>query len=144
MEKKEYSRLVKKNSTKEHVLKNCLTSFLVGGIVGVIGEFLVNFYSIFNITKNEATTWMLITLIFFACLFTALGFFDDLVTKFRCGLIIPITGFAHSVMSCMLDYKKDGLVCGVGSNTFKLAGSVLLYGMVAGFLLALIKVLIYG
>ena len=76
---------------------------------------------------------MIITLIFIASLFTALGFFDKLVNFCRCGLIIPITGFAHSMTSSSLDYKKEGPIYGIGSNMFKLAGSVLLYGVFAAW-----------
>jgi stage V sporulation protein AC len=79
-----------------------------------------------------------------ACLFTALGFFDNWVTKAKAGLIIPTTGFAHSVASAALDYKRDGLVTGVGANIFKLAGSVILYGIVSAFFLSVLGVIIYG
>ena len=87
---------------------------------------------------------MIIIFIFFACLFTSLGFFDKLVTKFKCGLIIPITGFAHSVMSSSLDSKNEGLIYGIGSNMFKLAGSVIIYGIVSAFVFGLVRYLIGG
>jgi stage V sporulation protein AC len=77
-----------------------------------------------------------------ACLFTGLGFFDNWVSKYKCGLIIPTTGFAHSIMSSNLDYKNDGLITGLGSNCFRLAGSVILYGMISGFIMGVIKVII--
>ena len=75
---------------------------------------------------------------------TGIGFFDDWVCKVKCGLIIPTTGFAHSMTSCALEYKKAGLITGVGANFFKLAGSVLLYGIISSFFLCLIKVVFYG
>ena len=87
---------------------------------------------------------MIITLIFLACLFTALGFFDNFVHFGRMGVIIPITGFAHSMQSAALDYKKEGLVCGIGSNIFKLAGSVILYGIVSAYIVGIIRFLIGG
>lgn len=85
--------------------------------------------------RNDAATIMIVTFIFLASLFTALGFFDKLVTKFRCGLLIPITGFAHSMTSSALDYKKEGPIYGIGSNMFKLAGSVIIYGIVSAWFL---------
>jgi stage V sporulation protein AC len=68
-------------------------------------------------------------IIFVGSFLTALGVFDSLVSKAKCGLIVPTTGFAHSIASSALDYKKDGLITGLGANFFKLAGSVILYGI---------------
>ena len=87
---------------------------------------------------------MIITLIFIASLFTALGFFDKLVEIFKCGLLIPITGFAHSMTSCSMDYRKEGPIYGIGSNMFKLAGSVILYGVLAAWFFGMIRYLIGG
>ena len=75
---------------------------------------------------------------------TALGKFDNWVTKAKCGLIIPTTGFAHSVQSAALDYKKEGFITGIGANMFKLAGSVILFGIVSSFFLVLLRVMLYG
>ena len=84
-----------------------------------------------------------IILIVFASFLTAIGKFDKYVEKFKCGLIIPTTGFAHSVQSASLDYKKEGLITGVGTNFFKLAGSVIVYGIVVSFFLSIIKVILW-
>ena len=77
-------------------------------------------------------------------MFTGLGFFDNWVLKCRCGLIIPTTGFAHSVTSSAMDYKEDGLITGLGANFFKLAGSVILYGIIDSFILVIVRVIISG
>ena len=82
--------------------------------------------------------------IVFASLCTALGFFDKWVTKFKCGLLIPITGFAHSLTSAAIEYKNEGLILGIGSNIFKLAGSVILYGIVSVYIFGLLRVFILG
>ena len=111
--------------------------------MGVIGNFLIEFYSyILEIPKSDASIFMIITLIFFGTLFTALGFFDKWVNFARCGLIIPITGFAHSMMSAALEYRKEGLVTGIGANIFKLAGTVILYGVVSAYIFGLIRLVI--
>ncbi len=75
---------------------------------------------------------------------TAIGKFDNWVSKAKCGLIIPTTGFAHSVQSAALDYKRDGLITGIGSNMFKLAGSVIVYGIISSFFLIILKAMLYG
>lgn len=102
--------------------------------MGVLGQFLLDLYSyLLNIPTKQASVFMIITLIFLSCLFTGLGFFDKLVNFAKCGLIIPITGFAHSMMSSTLEYKKEGIVTGMGANMFKLAGTVIMCGVVSAY-----------
>lgn len=145
MSKNVYKKIVDNNKSKETRLRNAFISFVTGGFIGIIAEFLIEFYSYyFEISSKDASTFMIVTLIFFASLFTALGFFDNFVSFARCGLIIPITGFAHSMMSAGLEYKREGLVYGIGSNIFKLAGSVILYGVVSAWFFGTIRYLIGG
>ena len=77
-------------------------------------------------------------------LFTCLGFFDKLFQFAKCGFIIPITGFAHAMMSATLEYKKEGMITGIGANMFKLAGSVIIFGVVSAYVFGLIRLLIFG
>ena len=145
MEKKEYNQIVKKYTIQSDKYKNAIIAFLIGGIMGIIGNLLVDFYSyIFDISTTIATSIMIITLVFMGCLLTCLGFFDKWVNFAKCGLIIPITGFAHAMMSAALDYKREGLVTGIGMNMFKLAGSVIIYGIVSAYLFGLIRIFIGG
>ena len=117
--------------------------FVVGGLIGALGNFLIELYSyLFEISRNDSAIFMIITLIFLACLLTAIGVFDTFVKTGKMGVIIPITGFAHSMQSAILDYKNEGFVYGFGSNIFKLAGSVILYGVVASYFFALIRYLL--
>ena len=145
MNKDEYKKLVDRLTPKENKTKNAIVAFLVGGLVGVLAEVVaVVIMECFATSRVEAYQWTCLIVIFVACLFTALGFFDHWVTKAKAGLILPTTGFAHSVMSASLDYKRDGFITGIGSNFFKLAGSVILYGIVSAFFFAVLGVLIYG
>ena len=145
MKKEEYSALVKRLSPKEPKLKNAIVAFLVGGLVGFIGEVIVHILmESFGLSRVDSCAWLAFILILFASFMTAIGKFDDWVAKAKCGLIIPTTGFAHSVQSSALDYKKDGFITGIGSNVFKLAGSGILYGIVSAFFLVLLKVMFYG
>lgn len=145
MDRFEYKKIVDRHKPKENRVANLVISFLVGGFIGVLSVFLTDFYSmILDISSKDASSYMIVTLIFFACLFTALGFFDKWVNFARCGLIIPITGFAHSLMSAALEFKKEGLVYGIGSNMFKLAGSVIVYGIVSAFIFSIIRLFIMG
>lgn len=145
MEKKLYNKIVMNHKPKEHRVKNAFISFVVGGIVGLIGQLLVELYSYYlNISTSDASIFMIITLIFLASLFTALGFFDKLVNFCRCGLIIPITGFAHSMTSAAIEFKREGYVTGLGANIFKLAGTVILYGIVSAYIFGIIRFFIFG
>lgn len=145
MEKKEYKKIVDRHKPTETRVQNAIISFLVGGLVGVIGQGLIDFYSSWlEISTKDASVFMLVTLVFVASLFTALGFFDKWVTFAKCGLIIPITGFAHSMTSAGIEYRREGPIYGLGMNIFKLAGSVILYGIVAAWFFGTIRYLLMG
>ena len=140
-----YNKLVKKICPKEDKLKNIIISFLSGGLIGLFGQFLSTFYqNILSISNQNAVSLVIVTLIFIASLLTALGVFDNLVTIFKCGLIIPITGFAHSMTSAAIEHKKEGLVTGIGNNIFKLAGTVIMYGVVSAVVFGTIRYLVFG
>ena len=145
MQKEKYKKLVDKHMPKEKLLKNGAISFLVGGFMGFLGQLLIELYSYYlNVSTKDASTFMLITFIFVGCLFTALGFFDNWVKWARCGLIVPITGFAHSMMSTSLEYRREGLIAGLGSNMFKLAGSVIMFGVVSAYVFGILRLIIMG
>ena len=133
-----YNKIIKEVIPKENIFLNALTSFLFGGLIGIIGQMYLFLLSNLGFSYKESTSILIITFIFVASLLTGLGIFDELVKKFKCALIIPITGFSHAVTSSMIEYKHEGLVPGIGSNTFKLAGSVIVYGIVSSFLIGFI------
>ena len=142
MDKKRYKQIIDKNTPKPDKITNALVSFLVGGALGALGELLLRTYSLWlNLPRKESGVLVTLTFITIASVLTALGVFDVLVAKVKAGLIIPITGFAHSITSSIIDYKREGLL-NMGSNAFKLAGSVILYGIVSAVILTLIKVLL--
>lgn len=145
MNKDDYKKLVDEFTPKENKLKNAIIAFFVGGLIGVLGQITVEvLMGVFPLELKEAYSWLCIILIGVASLFTALGFFDNWVSKVKAGLILPTTGFAHSITSAALDYKNDGYITGLGSNFFKLAGSVLLYGIIAAFFMSIVGVVIFG
>ena len=145
MEKKKYLDLVNKHTPKENVFNNVITAFLVGGLMGLIGQALVDIYSyIFNIPFQQASIFMIVTLIFIGCLLTCFGFFDKVIHRARCGLLVPITGFANAIMSATLEYKKEGFITGIGANMFKIAGSVIVFGVVSAYIFGLVRLMIGG
>ena len=145
MEDKLYKKIADFHKAKEKRFKNAVIAFVVGGLVGLLGEGIIEFICyFFHESRANAQVFMSVILIFIASLLTALGFFDKLVTKCKCGLLIPITGFAHYMTSAALDYRKEGPIYGLGSNIFKLAGSVILYGVVSAWLFGMIRYFIGG
>ena len=145
MNKERYKELTSKIVPEENKTKNGIIAFLTGGLIGFLGQVIVTVLkNNFNVAHKDATTIMIVILIFLASLSTAMGFFDNLVSKARAGLIVPITGFAHAMTSSMIDYKKEGLVTGIGSNAFKLTGSVILYGVLSAYVFGIVRYLFFG
>lgn len=143
MKNSRYDKIADQHKAEETRGRNAVLAFVVGGIVGLLGEAIIEILmSCFHISRSDSSTFMIMIMIFVASLCTALGFFDKLVTKFKCGLLIPITGFAHSMTSAALDYKNEGPIYGLGANMFKLAGSVILYGVVSAWFFGMIRYLI--
>ena len=140
-----YNDLVLKYTPKEDRLKNAIVTVLCGGILGSLSELLLRCYKIwFNIPRKEASVMVILSLIIIASILTAFGVFDTCVSKLKSALIIPITGFAHSMTSAALEYRKEGLVLGIGANIFKLAGTVILYGIVSVYLFGIIRLIFIG
>ena len=140
-----YNDLVLKYTPKEDRLKNAIVTFLCGGILGSLSELLLRCYKIwFNIPRKEASVMVILSLIIIASILTAFGVFDTCVSKLKSALIIPITGFAHSMTSAALEYRQEGLVLGIGANIFKLAGTVILYGIVSVYLFGIIRLIFIG
>ncbi len=141
----EYQKLVKEYLPKKKVLKNAIITFIAGGIMGISSELLLELYQIlFNMPRKESGILVILTLIIVASILTGIGIFDVLVSKLKSALIIPITGFSHSITSAALEYKNEGLILGIGSNIFKLAGTVLLYGIVSVYFFGIIRLIIGG
>lgn len=140
MKLKEYKKIVDKNSKKEDKFMNIIIAFFVGGLMGVIGQGLVTILEkCFYMPLNECYMYTMIFFVITSSLLTGFGFFDKIVSFAKCGLIVPTTGFAHAMTSAAMDHESEGPIKGIGSNIFKMTGSVILYGLVAAFFLALIK-----
>lgn len=133
IDKKEYKKYAKARAPKSPVIKNCIKAFLVGGLICTIGQVLLNVYSeLCGLDEESAGTLVSVSLIFAAVLLTAIGVFDRIAKHAGAGTLVPITGFANSVVSPAIDSKAEGFVLGVGSKIFTVAGPVLLYGILAG------------
>lgn len=140
MDRKEYDQLAEELKPSGHKVKNAFNAFLYGGVMGAIAQGVLEFYmNLYQCSQKEATPMMTITLVFVACLLTGLGLYDNIAKHAGAGTFIPITGFANSMASSALDCKSEGLVYGIGSNMFKLGGTVITYGIVSSSLLGVIR-----
>lgn len=142
---KKYKDYVDEISPKPSYIKNYIMAFLVGGIICMIGQGINDSYMNFlGLSKENAATWTSITLIFLGAFLTGLGVYDLIGKRAGAGSIIPITGFANSIVSPAMEFKREGYVMGVGANLFKIAGPVLAYGVgssiVFGFIYYIVKV----
>ncbi|AST97948.1 stage V sporulation protein AC [Shouchella clausii] len=142
-QQQEYQELHSSYEKKRPVLKNCIYAFFIGGFICLIGQCLhVFFYTNFNFTEKTAGNPTVAVLIFLATLMTGLGFYDRIAQIAGAGTAVPVTGFANSIASAAIEHRTEGYVLGVGGNMFKLAGSVIVFGTVAAFFIALIKTIL--
>ena len=145
-DKNQYKQYVEKMSPKPNYLKNSIMAFLVGGLICCIGQGINDFYmKIINLDKLAAASATSMSLIFLGSFLTGLGVYDLIGKRAGAGSIIPITGFANSIVSPAMEFKKEGYVTGVGANLFKIAGPVLVYGVstsiICGLLYYFIKLI---
>ncbi|MFX3646629.1 MAG: stage V sporulation protein AC [Paenibacillus sp.] len=139
MDEKEYKKVAKKHEPPRPILKNCLKAFLVGGTVCLIGQAIQEaFMAGFDMTSKEASNPTVAVMILISVILTCLGVYDKMAQWAGAGTAVPVTGFANSMCSAALEHRAEGLVLGVGANMFKLAGSVIVFGVVAAFVVGIV------
>lgn len=133
LDPKQYDEMVRRASPRSPVLKDCLWAFFVGGGICLLGEGLRNLYLIWY-DQELAGTLTSISLIFLAAVCTVLGWYQKLGAKAGAGSLVPITGFANSVVSPAVEFKAEGWVTGVGARIFAIAGPVIAFGTLASWI----------
>ena len=124
---KKYKKLIKLHTPPSTLGKDCLMAFLFGGALCLTGELFALLFKTLGSSAEDAYTWVTVTLIFISALLTTLGVFDKIARRAGAGTLVPVTGFANSVVSCALDTRSEGYVMGVGAKIFTVAGPVILY-----------------
>lgn len=133
IEKSTYRKYADAHAPSSPILKNCLWAFFVGGTICTLGQCLLIIYrDLVGMPQRDAGTLCSVSLIFLAALLSGLGLFEKIAKRAGGGTLVPITGFANSVVSPAIDSKAEGFVLGVGAKIFTVAGPVLLYGTLAG------------
>ncbi|MFC0188397.1 stage V sporulation protein AC [Fictibacillus aquaticus] len=139
-EQQQFAQKIKPLQPKPPLVKNCVKAFLTGGLICIIGQALMEFYmTFFNFTDKTAGNPTVATLILIASLLTGLGVYDKIGQFAGAGSVVPVTGFANAVTSAALEHRSEGLVLGVATNLFKLAGAVIVFGAVAAYILGMLR-----
>ena len=146
MDKKEYSKVVKKNSPNSKCTINCLKAFLIGGAICALGQGLTDLYMTLGLSKDDASTLCSVSLVFVGVLLTALHIYDNIAKHAGAGTLVPITGFANSMASPAIEFKSEGFITGLGAKMFVIAGPVIVYGVISaviyGAILFVIKLFV--
>ncbi len=138
-----YQQLQQKHELKRPILKNCIKAFFIGGLFCVVGQAVSYFYIYyFNFTEQSVGNPTVATMVFFSMLLTGFGVYDRIGQFAGAGSAVPVTGFGNAVISACIEHRTEGFVLGVGGNMFKLAGSVILFGVFSAFIVALVKTLL--
>lgn len=138
--KENYKQHIKPLQPNPPLLKNSFKAFLIGGSICMIGQGLQNFYmTFFNFSEKSAENPTLATLILIAAVLTGFGVYDKIGQFAGAGSLIPVTGFANALASSALEHKSEGVVLGIANNMFKLAGAVLVYGVVSAAIIGFIR-----
>lgn len=136
--KQEYLDYVDKKSPNSPILKNCFNAFWVGGLICSIGQIIFDFCKYKGLEETACSTIVSITLIGLAALLTALNIFNKIGKFAGAGSLVPITGFANSIVSPAIEYKSEGYVMGVGGKMFTVAGPVLVFGISTSVIVGII------
>ena len=139
--KKEYSVLVEETKPPTPLLKHMLSAFVVGGLICLIGQVFYELLALTELNDKDCVTVTLVILIFLGSLLTGLGVYDKIGKVAGAGSIVPISGFANSVVAPALEWKTEGYISGLAAKLFTLAEPVIVYGIAFSVLLGLLKYL---
>ena len=142
MTNKEYKTYVEKKSPNSNIGRNIIRAFIVGGLICIIGQFITNALKMRGYGQEEVAGITSLLMIFLGALFTGLNLYDDLGRFAGAGSIVPITGFANSIVSPAMEFKSEGYVMGIGGRMFVIAGPVLVYGISASIIAGIVYYLL--
>lgn len=139
----EYKGLSKQFTPKPTIVKNSVRAFVIGGLICALGQIMINLLIMGGVALTEAQTVTTAVLIFLGALLTGLGVYDEIGKFGGAGAFIPVTGFANSIVSPALEFKREGYVMGVGARLFMIAGPVLVYGIATSIVVGLIYYMLH-
>ncbi len=134
----EYKQMNKQAAPRSPVLKNCVLAFLVGGLICAVGQVVVELATGAGMAIKEARLLCSLTLIALSAVLTGLNVYDNIAKHAGAGTLVPITGFANSIVSPAIEFKSEGLVLGMAAKMFIIAGPVLVYGISTSIIYGLV------
>lgn len=134
---KEYEKYVKQVTPTHNLWLQMVKAFITGGIICCIGQFILNYAGSLGLDKQTAGSWCSLILVLLSVILTGIGVYPKIVKWGGAGALVPITGFANGVAAPAIEYKTEGQVFGIGCKIFTIAGPVILYGILASWLLGL-------
>lgn len=141
LNKKDYQKYAEKKIPKPTYFKNNIAAFITGGLICVIGQFILNFLIKSGLTEKNAGLGSTIILVFLGALLTGLGVYDKIGKIGGAGAAIPITGFANSIVAPAMEFKREGFIFGVAAKMFVIAGPVLVYGVGSSIIIGILSIL---
>lgn len=136
-QQKEYAKYVKKVTPTHNVWVQMIKAFITGGIICCVGQFILNYAKDMGLDKQTAGSWCSLILVLASVVLTGFNIYPRIVKWGGAGALVPITGFANSVAAPAIEYKAEGQVFGIGCKIFTIAGPVILYGILASWILGL-------
>ncbi|SMC56263.1 stage V sporulation protein AC [Papillibacter cinnamivorans] len=141
MTNQEYQQYVASKAQKSPIVKNTLWAFAVGGLICTAGQGLLNLYQYYGLDKQDASAGVTVSLIFLSALLTGLKVYDKIAKFAGAGTLVPVTGFANSIVSPALEFKSEGFILGMSAKMFVIAGPVLVFGISASVIYGLLLLL---
>ena len=142
MSKKDYQKYVQDREQKSPLLKDCVLAFLIGGAICVVGQVIMEGFTSMGLEKTDAGTATSISLVFLSALLTGLNLYNKLARYGGAGTLVPITGFANAVVAPAIDFKSEGLITGMATKMFTVAGPVIVFGVTASVIYGVILMLL--
>ena len=139
--KKAYQQYVAEKAKKSPIWRDLCNSFWIGGLICVIGQLILNGWKLTGLDTEAAATATSVSMIFLSAVLTGLSVYDDIAKVAGAGTIVPITGFANSVVSPAIEFKAEGFITGMAAKMFVIAGPVIVYGTVASVVYGLVLVI---
>jgi stage V sporulation protein AC len=136
--KEEYSEYVKSVSPNSKIFSNVLKAFFVGGLICIIGQLFANYFKSRGLNPDSVSGLTSMVMIFLAALLTGLNVYDDIGKFAGAGSVVPITGFANSVVSPAMEFKSEGFILGMGAKMFIIAGPVIVFGIISSIIVGII------
>ena len=144
MSPKEYEQYVKQHAKKSPIVKDVVLAFVIGGAICVLGQAIQNGWAAVGLSKEDAGTATSCTLVFLSALLTGLNLYNKIARFGGAGTLVPITGFANSVVSPAIDFKSEGFITGMAAKMFIVAGPVIVFGTLASVLYGIALMLLQG